>query len=642
MTVLKMVRTYLIDYSQFMKKIYFVSLLIFSALVQSVAQSTITIGKGNVKGVMVSASSNSNSGIQTLMSTGLIPNAKAASRFLSQATFGPKLSDIQALQVSGIEPWLNSQLSMPYTFGLTGYVGGIHKMMVDSLNFKNNTTTNTIANLFISDLTFDIAWFQGAMTSADQLRWRIGFALSQVFVTSRVSAFSDNPYALASYYDVLNRNAFGNYRAILDSITYHPSMGVYLTFMNNKATDPLSTVKAFPDENYAREVMQLFSIGLYELNQDGTEKKDASGKLIPTYTNDDIQGLAKVFTGLSWWDSPYFGVREKNKWSYTRKMKYYGVDSTDKIKNPGKTNPKIMNAHEPGSKTFLGYTIPARPVAQGNQDIQDALNILYNHPNVGPFMAIRLIQQLVTSNPSKEYISRVAGVFNNNGSGVRGDMKAMIKAILLDPEARDCCSEKTDKSFGHFREPFLRYMNVVKGLNLTAANGVYRNMMNSLYDKLSQKPMNSPSVFNFYSPVYVPDGPLNDIGKVGPEFQTLNSLSFSNYMNGLHQWLMTNDPVEYWTLFSGETKINDQDPTFNLTADYPLAADSRLTEVLDKYNLVLAQGKVSKQNIKIIENAVKQLPIVYNGAAVDPDYADRRLRMAIFLIMISPDYIINR
>ena len=620
----------------------------------SFSQNTQTFGKGNIKGVSVSASSNSSSGIKTLMSTGYMPNPKASARFLSQATLGPKYTEIQALQNQGIETWLTQQFAMNPSFNLQGYVQGIHQMMVDSLNFQNPAGNYTLNNVFIDDWVFDVAWFQANMQATDRLRWRVSLALSELFVTSRISAFDNNPYALASYYDMLNKNAFGNYRSLIDSITYHPAMAVYLTYMNNHATDTLAISASnptkknvFPDENYAREIMQLFSIGLFELNNNGTEKKDANNKSIPTYDNDDIANLAKVFTGLSWNHSRYLGDNSNvNNWSYTKKLKFFPVDSSDKYIRWWVTNPtswRIVNGHEPGTKTFLNQTIISRPVQQGQMDIQDALNIIFNHPNVGPFIARRLIQHLVSSNPSPEYIDRVANIFNNNGSGVRGDLKAVVKAVLLDPEARDCCAEKENTSYGHLREPFLRYMNLVNGLSLSNQNGVFRNVMVDLYDRIEQKPLNSPSVFNFYQPGYVPDGPIQAAGKVGPEFQMLNSLSFSNYMNGLHKWLISNDPLEFWGYFSNETYKQDQDARFDLTPEFILSTNTRIKEFLDKYNLILAQGRIKPENMKIIENVLLQMPLTVDVNGVpDPTLADRRLRMGIFLIMISPDYLINK
>lgn len=621
----------------------FVLLLIYFGSATTYGQQTSTIGKGNLQKVNVSSSSTTINGKQTITSTGFLPNYSAASRFLSQATFGSTYTQIQNVASQGIERWLDTQLAMPNSFRLETYVQNLHQSMVDSLNQLNGVNTYTLNNVGVSNWHFDAAWFQGCMTSQDQLRWRVAFALSEIFVTSRISAFDGNPYALASYYDVLSDNAFGNYRTLIDKITYHPSMGVYLTFLNNKATD---TVKqTYPDENYAREIMQLFSIGLYQLNLDGTEKKDSNNKSIPTYNNDDIANLAKVFTGLSWGDSEYLGSNSKNYWSYTKRMKFYGLDSSDAKKNPWKTNPRIIDGHERGTKTFLGSTVDptaSRTAMQGEADIQDALNIIFNHPNVGPFIARRLIQRLVTSNPSPAFIQRIASVFNNNGSGVRGDLKTVVRAILLDQDARNCCGDGTE-SAGALREPFIRYMNLVKGLNLQATGGLFRNVLVSVYDRTEQRPLSSNSVFNFFSPDYVPNGPMKDAGKFGPEFQLLSSQTITGYFNALHDWLINDDPIEYYGLFSGETYKPEQEPKFDTTLDYTIARNDRIPQLLDKYNLILAAGSLSSETLNIISTTVKNMPYSEDTNGIpNATEAYRRVRMAIYLIMTSPDYLINK
>jgi len=513
-------------------------------------------------------------------------------------------------------------------------------MMVDSLKAKNPTGNFTLSNVFAGNTLFDIAWFQGAMTSSELLRWRIAWALSELFVVSRISAFDENPYALSSYYDLLLQNAFGNYRTLLNEISYHPAMGTYLTFLNNRATD--ETLKVYPDENYAREIMQLFSIGLYKLNPNGTEMRDANNQLIPTYNNNDIAGLAKVFTGLSWGDSRYLGDGQKSIWSYTLRMKFFGLDSSDAKRNTWKTNPRIVNGHEPGTKTFLGSTVVSRPVLQGEQDIQDGLDIIFNHPNVGPFIARRLIQRLVSSNPSPDYILRIVNVFNNNGSGVRGDLKAVVRAILLDPDARSC-SETTNNTAGYLREPFLRYMNIMRGLPLTNQSNVYRNVMVDLYNRLEQRPLNSPSVFNFFQPDFQPDGPLKAAGKFAPEFQLLNSQTLTSYVNALNWWFAYDRPVEFWGLFAGETYKADQDAKFNLTADYIFARNDKLPQLLDKYNLLFAGGKLTDKTLDIIRLTISKMPYSEDSNGVpNADNSFRRVRLALVLILSSPDYLINR
>ncbi|WP_435355811.1 DUF1800 domain-containing protein [Emticicia sp. SJ17W-69] len=621
------------------KRIFFILIFIAQNLY---AQQIITLGKGNTQRINVSSSTSSASGAATISGIGFLPNPNAASRFLSQATFGATYTEIQKVTTQGIEKWLDDQLALPNNFKIQTYLQSLHQSIVDSLNKVNKVQTYNLSNVYLDDWHFDISWFQGSMTAPDLLRWRVAFALSEIFVASRVSPLNGNPYALASYYDVLMDNSFSNYRTLIDRITYHPTMGVYLTYMNNHATDNNNGKQIYPDENYAREIMQLFSIGLYELNIDGTEKKDANNKPIPTYNNDDIANLAKVFTGLSWGDGNYLGISSKNYWSYTKRMKFYGKDSSDAVRNPLKVNPRIVDGHEYGAKTFLKTTIPVRPVAQGNQDIQDALNILFNHPNVGPFISRRLIQRLVTSNPSPAYIKRIATVFNNNGSGVRGDLKAVIRAILLDPDARQCCGDNTEY-YGTLKEPFLRYMNLVKGLNLQAQGNVFRNVMARVYDETEQRPLNSNSVFNFFSPDYRPDGELKEAGKVAPEFQLLSSQTLTGYFNALNDWLIKDDPTEYYGFFGGETYKPNQNPNFNTEIDYTLTRNDKVPQLLDKYNHILAHGKLSVESLNIIAKAIKSMPYAEDANGVpETTEAYRRVRMAIYLIMTSPDYLINR
>jgi uncharacterized protein (DUF1800 family) len=626
------------------KTLLFFMLLSFVATISLLkAQQTITFGLGNFKNVTVAASSNDNSGINTLQTSGFLPNQNAASRFLSQATLGKNISQIQNVATIGIESWVNTQMNLPNSFSVQNYVLGIHQSIVDSLLRDSPAGGYTLANTNVSDWHFDIAWFQGAMTASDVLRWRVGLALSEIFVTSRNSSFEYNPYALANYYDMLMNNAFGNYRTLLENITYHPAMGDYLTFLNNHATDIADGRQVYPDENYAREIMQLFSIGLYKLNIDGTEQKDANNKSIPTYDNNDIAGLAKVFTGLSYGDARYLGDSNKDYWSYTKRMKFFGIDSSDAKRNTWKTNPRIVNGHEPGGKSFLGQTIPNRPVLQGELDIQDALNVIYNHPNVGPFLSRRLIQRLISSNPSPDYIQRVATIFNNNGSGVRGDLKAVIKAILLDPEARDNNPDDNSNYAGMLREPFIRYMNLMRGLKLTTTGGVYRNVLYNVYDRLDQIPMASNTVFNFFQPDYQPDGDLKIAGKYAPEFQLLNSQTLTNYFNALNEWVVRDNPTNYWSYFGSEKNKEDQNPSFDLRADNILTKNNRLAELLDKYNLILAHGRLSASSIAAIKTVILGIPLREDSLGVpNEDDAYLRIRMAIYLMMSSPDYLINR
>jgi uncharacterized protein (DUF1800 family) len=618
-------------------------LVAFLLLTLHLQAQTFTIGQGNVRNTVVTSSSSSSQGVKTLQIGGYLPNKNSASRFLSQATLGHNQAQINSLSNVGFDAWITTEMAAPSSFSIKTYLANLHQGMVDSLNRTNPVVPYTLSSVGVGDWHFDISWFQGAMVSPNNLRWRTAFAMSEIFVASRNSIFKDNPYALASYYDVLLDNSFTTYRNMLEKVTFHPTMGTYLTFLNNKATDTTTIKKSFPDENYAREVMQLFSIGLYKLNQDGTEQRDAAGKLIPTYNNDDIAQLAKVFTGLGWGDSKYLGQNVKDMWSYTIPMKFYPIDSSDAKMNTWKTNPRIINGHEYGPKTFLGSTIPARPVANGLQDITDALDILNNHPNVGPFFCRKLIQRLVTSNPSPEYIGRVVAVFNNNGAGIRGDLKSVIKAILMDYEARECKLTGTvGLNKGMLREPFVRYMNIMKGLPLTTQNGIYRNNMYDLYDRLEQVPLYSPSVFNFFQQDYTPSGPVKNAKKVAPEFQLLNAQTLTGYYNALDKFFIDDYPVVYWTLFSGETYKPDQEASFNLIADYAFTRNDKLPILLDKYNMLFAHGSLSPNAINAIKNMVSAMPYSETAGVVDTGKANNRVRVMLYLILSSPDYLINR
>jgi len=586
------------------------------------------IGQGEYEGVTVTSSSQDGNGEKTLMATGYVPNLNAASRFLTQAGFGGNYEEIQALTEGSIEDWLDAQLAMSASWKLQDYVQQLHQYRVDSLNLyfprvDEDGEPHTLYNTGISDWYFDMAWFQYAMESDDDLRQRVALALSEIFVTSRVNAaFGNNPYALANYYDMLVEGAFGNYRDLIEKVTFHPVMGVYLTSMNNPATDTSGSRRLFPDQNYAREIMQLFSIGLFELNPDGTEKL-SGGNPIPTYDGDDIAGLSAVFTGLSWGDGDYFGTRSRDYWSYTVPMKFYAYKVSGR---------EVVPAHEPGPKTFLGLTLPDRDAFFGMDDMQETLDHISNHDNVGPFLSRRLIQRLVTSNPTPAYIGRVAAVFNNNGSGVRGDLGAVVRAILLDKEARDC-SNATDPKFGMLREPFLRYMHLIKAMNLTAEGGVYRNRMRRIYDATEQKPMAAQTVFNFFVPDYQPNGVLMENDLVGPEFQLMNSQTLVDYFNYFHRLLIeNNDVIDYERFFSDEVNKQNQRPKFNYEFLESMTSQEEIPFLVDYLNVILAHGNMNSHTVNVIVEALK----IYDA---DPDDI---AKMAVFLVMVSPDYLINR
>jgi uncharacterized protein (DUF1800 family) len=409
-------------------------------------------------------------------------------------------------------------------------------------------------------------------------------------------------------------HAFGDFRTLLFEVTMHPAMGLYLTHVNNPKS--LVSINRFPDENYAREVMQLFTIGLYALNVDGSHQSDSLGKPIPAYSNDDIAEFAKVFTGLTYPTNFLFGQGPVSDLSFTSSMKMFN------------------NWHEPGSKTLLnGFVVPNRQPVNGMADIHDALDNLSNHPNVGPFIGFKLIQRLVKSNPSPAYVSRVASVFNNNGQGVRGDLKAVVKAILLDEEARDCALIG-DPYQGMLREPIVRYVQMCKTFHATTPSGQFRDRMDEFYELTFQRPLGSPSVFNFYQPWFSPSGPLADSSKIAPEFQILNSLTILGYANQLNNWAMKDWALmQEGTVFQNEN-LNPYYASLDLTPELALAGAGQEAALVEHLNLVLCHGNMSQQTRQIIVELLSEF--------TNAGDANTKVRMGIFLTMISPDYLILR
>ncbi len=430
----------------------------------------------------------------------LMPEATAV-RFLNQATFGSTEATTAEIQPLWRYGWLQKQFAMPIT--------STHFQVVDA---RNLATPGNDAGESIFEKTL----WESYLTAPDQLRKRMGWALSQIFVIG-IEPLGGNGGArsrkAAAFFDILERNAFGNYRTLLDEVSTSPAMGTYLTFAGNQkalypGNDSTKEPLRVPDENYAREIMQLFTIGLSRLNQDGSLKLDAKGQPIDTYDTDDVRGLARVFTG----------------WNYRRQ------------ENPNwATDPMTFTAQfrSPEEKAFLGVSIPANTA--GPASLKMALDTLFNHPNVGPFIGKQLIQRLVTSNPSPAYVSRVAARFNNNGSGVRGDMKAVIDAVLRDREARASSNIYAPAAtWGKLREPVLRFTTFARAFGVkNKDNGAWNisDLSNPAFG-LAQSPVRSPSVFNFYRPGYVPPNTSIANNKlVAPEFQITTDTSIPGYVN---------------------------------------------------------------------------------------------------------------
>jgi len=592
---------------QFLRKS--ITLLFLSTSYILAAQpDTIVIGFGGYESVAISSSDPNSNPEATLDQSGYLPNENAASRFLSQAALGYTLEDIQAVSNTGIEDWIDAQIALPKGPTLTSIVAGYLDQTIAALG----TIDGAARYLF-----WEYSWWQYHMTNNDLLRQRVALALSEILVISEKSSFGGTSYALADYYDILLENAFGNYRDILQKVTYHPSMGVYLTYTGNPKTD--LSQNRFPDENYAREVMQLFTIGLYELNNDGTRKMNGD-QPIPTYDNDDISEYSKVFTGLTWEDGMYFFGGAPSDESYLTDLTMW------------------ENFHEPGVKNLLrGEQIPNRVPVDGNADISDALDNLFEHPNVGPFISKLLIQRLVTSNPSPAYVDRVASAFNDNGQGIRGDMAAVVKAILLDPVANNCESGD-DATFGMLREPFIRYFHINKAFYASTLSGEHKNVMQTVENRLGQKPLSSPSVFNFFQADYQPIGPVEEQGLVAPEFQITDSQTLTGWINGLYDWLINGYVVDVWNLYADEPEANyaDEYSTLDFSVHTPYTDDDELHVMLDQLNLILAQGRLTEPTLEIIKNALMQ----YENETVEDQ--ERRVKLGIYLIMSSPEYLINR
>lgn len=599
-----------------MKNAITLTILFFS--IGIIAQSyTDYLGAGHSNGITVTSSnqlSKSNwneeaSGAKTIDGSGLDGRLLEASRFLAQASFGTDLEYIKRVAESPFEDWINNQFgaNSPSLEQLTQSIfdQAKRKFIANGGNPENYERPNWQHFMF--------AWWQANIDNEDLLRQKVALALSEIMVISRNSNLASYGIGLADYYDVLKDNAFGNFRNLLKDITLHPMMGIYLSHYNNPKSNPDKNIH--PDENFAREIMQLFTIGLYELNQDGSYILDGDGNRIPTYTNDDIKEFAKIFTGLGPGD-----VRQ-NEWVSDPD---FGVGHWVALKN----KPMAMydDWHQTGQKQLLnGLIVPNGQ--SGIQDIDAAIDNLFNHNNIAPFIAIRLIQQMVKSNPSPAYISRVSAAFNNT-KGVRGDMKAVIKAILLDEEARSCNWINNPFS-GKLIEPMVRYFNVVRQIDLDNKDGVNWNVASHFYNATGQAPLAAPHVFNFYLPEYVPNQDFADAKLVGPEFEIHNSASSINYLNQVDSW--TNNRwykvLRTWDLGLEGTALDFEGLKY-------YAQDSEvLVNQLDK---LFTHGMLSNETKQIIVDAVEPIKTGWG----DVKYTDLRVKMALYLIMISPDYTI--
>ncbi len=574
----------------------------------------IILGGKNANAISVTSSDNwkpqnrkdTTAAISTINGDGLVFDEYNASRFLYQATLGSNLQDIRKLAGTDFEKWIDDQMNLP-VHSIMDEVNSIYRE-VYNWNLEQGADSSDLASS-PNWTHFQYAWWTQHMNNPDKLRQRIALALSEIFVISIQTDLQGYGAGMANYYDILLHNAFGNFADLLWQVTLHPTMGFYLSHLNNPKTDTVANTH--PDENYAREIMQLFTIGLNELNADGSLKMDAKGNSIPTYNQKDIKELAKIFTGLG------FSAVVPNMYTDTAVfgMGIYLADFTKPMR-------MYEYYHESGEKVLLNGTTIIPDGQSGLKDIQDAITTLVNHPNTAPFISKQLIQRLIKSNPSPQYVQRVSRVFSNDGKNNKGNLAAVIKAILLDPEARDC-EPMMDSNNGQLREPIVRYSHFTSAIDVEQYYGRYWNLGYDYWVNTNQIPLAAPSVFNFFSPFFKPKGDLDNNGLTGPEFQIHNSRTSIGYLNQVNSWTIFDYVMYGW-------ERNEPYAILNLHELEDLAQDPEV--LLNRLDILFTHGNLSDRTRGIIKQTI--------GTFITGSFREDRVRMALYLIMISPDYAI--
>lgn len=539
-------------------------------------------------------------------------------RFLAQASFGPTEDEIKSLYESDgdFATWIDEQITAPNTSILEAFDDHMRDAGLDPLN-KRDLELDWQKRMLLSD----ILW-ERFVHGEDQLRQRVAFALSQIFVISDLSdALFNDARGVANYHDVMTQHAFGNYRDLLEAVTLNPMMGEYLSMVRNEKADLARNIR--PDENFAREMMQLFTIGLVELNDDGTQRSDEGGNAIPTYDQNITKAFASVFTGWIYGNAPYWYWTDWFNESTVLPMKPFEA------------------YHDTQSKTLLnGEILPAGQTAQ--QDLTAALDNVFAHPNVAPFISKQLIQRLVTSNPSPDYVQRVSGVFNNNGRGEKGDLEAVVRAILLDSEARTR-SPETIATFGKVKEPILKFTSLMRAFDVEASQPLTDDTMVERetirffwpgYD-YGQRPYGAPSVFNFYRPDYKPTAISATYDVVSPELQILNEKNITAMSN----WAGSIIFNAYDFLRADcEESLNYESGVGCLYAKFDseveLARD--IDDLLDHLDVLMLSGQMSDDMRTVVVNHIASF-----------DEADEQQRLyrvaeAVYLIWMSPEFAIQR
>lgn len=531
---------------------------------------------------------------------------KAAARIGLHASIGVTATEIDEIDQLGAAAWLDRQMAVPNDGTSVEFFSTRGLDRIDQNGHWRN------------EAYFDSMIWAHLFEGGNAVRKRMALALSEIFVVSLAGIEPMwRAHAAGAYWDLLNAHAFSNFRTLLEAVTLSPAMGQYLNMKGNKAADP--STGRMPDENFAREIMQLFTIGLFELNLDGSRVLVA-GQPVPTYSNTDVEGLAKVFTGF---DLDYFGLQIVASPFPGPPVPDVQVVRRPMTSRPNRWSPQqTVSTHSLEEKRFLGRVI--QPGTGPDQSLKLALDWLANHQNVAPFISKQLIQRLVTSNPSSSYVMRVASVFNNNGSGVRGDLAAVFKAIILDPEAVDP-SGVANPFFGKVREPMLRFAQWGRTFRARSVTGAWSIRPMNPETLLNQSPFRSPSVFNFFRPDYVP--PRSQAaanGMAAPELQIATDNAVANYVNVIYRTVYENG---FW---SEILKAN---------YEYEISIASDALKLLDHLDLIITAGQLSQFTRSTVFDVVNNISL----SGLNPGTAIlERVRQAVVLIMCSNDYLVQK
>jgi uncharacterized protein (DUF1800 family) len=503
-------------------------------------------------------------------------------------------ADVAHVQAIGIDAYISQQLGYTPT-QYTGYSYTPHTAPAGCVGDGSNPpdASSLCARDNYSPFQVQRDFFTHALNNPDQLRQRVAFALSQIMVVSSVEIYE--AYGLADFQNVLLNDALGNYRTLLQDVTLSPVMGHYLDMANSDETNAQNGT--VPNQNYAREVLQLFSIGLVELNPDGTQQLDANGAPIPTFDGSTIEGFASVFTGWTYPPLP----SANSQW-------------TNPINFDG-TMVSFPDHHQPGTKVLLnGFTVPANQTPE--EDLANALDSIFNHPNVGPFISQQLIQHLITSNPSPAYVARVAAVFTDNGQGVRGDLSAVVRTILEDPEARGDAPETN--AFGHLREPALFITSTLRSMG-GQSDGV---LPRSASSAMGQPIFSPDTVFSFYPPSYQIPGTQT----LGPEFGIDNAATALARANFINTVIMQGGAA------ADPTVPGSTGTTINLT---PYTSAVGNAALIAQLNQTLMHGSLPNDASNVILTAVNAVA----ASSTDPLAA---ARTASYLLLTSAQYQVER